>query len=92
MTCKWIDCRDFPDETGCTLYLSGEQEHVIQAAAQHAISLHGAENTAELREWLRNNLKEEEAALAHAETENDATDRAKRIRSWRHERRTKLPS
>jgi hypothetical protein len=25
MTRKWIDCRDFPDETGCRLYLSGEE-------------------------------------------------------------------
>lgn len=41
MTRKWIDCRDFPDETGCTLYLSGEQEHVVHAAAEHAISFHG---------------------------------------------------
>jgi hypothetical protein len=66
MTRKWIDCRDFPDETGCTLYLSGEQEHVIQAAAEHAIAVHGAEDTPELRDWLRSNLKEEETALAHA--------------------------
>jgi uncharacterized protein DUF1059 len=64
MTRKWIDCRDFPDETGCTLYLSGEEEHVIQAGAEHAVSVHGAENTPELREWLCNNLKEEGAVLA----------------------------
>lgn len=25
MTRKSIDCRDFPDETGCTLYLSGRR-------------------------------------------------------------------
>ena len=66
MTRKWIDCREFPDETGCTLYLSGEEDHVIQAAAEHAISFHGAEDTPELREWLRSNLKQEEAVLAHA--------------------------
>jgi Protein of unknown function (DUF1059) len=65
MTRKWIDCRDFPDETGCTLYLSGEEDQVLHAAAEHAISFHGAEDTPELREWLRSNLKEE-AALAHA--------------------------
>jgi len=64
MTRKWIDCRDFPDETGCTLYLSGEEEHVVQAAAEHAVSAHGAEDTAQVREWLRNNLKEEGAVLA----------------------------
>ena len=60
-----IDCRDYPDETGCTLYLSGDEEHVVHAAAEHAVSVHGAEDTPELREWLRSNLREEEAALAH---------------------------
>ena len=66
MTRKWIDCREFPDETGCTLYLSGEEDHVVEAAAEHAVSVHGAEDTPELREWLRSNPKEEEAAPAHA--------------------------
>ena len=66
MTRMSIDCRDYPDDTGCTLYLSGEEDHVVQAAAKHAISVHGAEDTPRLREWLRSNLKEEEAALAHA--------------------------
>ena len=56
---KWIDCRDFPDETGCTLYLSGEEDHVIQASAEHAISFHGAEDTPELRDWLRSKLQDE---------------------------------
>ncbi len=66
MTRKSIDCRDFPDDTGCTLYLSGEEEEVVRAAAEHAASFHGHPDTPELREWLRSNLKEEEAVLAHA--------------------------
>ena len=59
MTRKWIDCRDFPDETGCTLYLSGQEDQVITAAAEHAMSFHGAEDTPELREWLRSKLQDE---------------------------------
>ena len=71
MTRKWIDCRDFPDETGCTLYLSGQEEHVIDAAAEHAVSFHGADDTPELREWLGSHLQDEtvvkrEAALTPA--------------------------
>ena len=66
MTRMSIDCRDYQDETGCTLYLSGEEEHVVQAAAEHAVSVHGAEDTPELREWLRNNVKEEAAVLDNA--------------------------
>jgi len=61
-----IDCRDYPDDTGCTLYLSGEENELVRAAAEHAISVHGAEDKPELREWLRTHLKEEEAALVYA--------------------------
>jgi hypothetical protein len=60
---KSIDCREFPDETGCTLYLSGEEEHVIRAAAEHAVSFHGHQDTPELREWLHSNLKDEPAEV-----------------------------
>lgn len=65
MTRKWIDCRDFPDDTGCTLYLSGEEDHVLQAAVEHAVSAHGEQNTPELREQLRSMLKDE-TAMARA--------------------------
>jgi hypothetical protein len=65
MTRKWIDCRDFPDDTGCTLYLSGEEEHVVQAAAEHAALFHGAQDTPELRDWLRSTLQQE-TAMARA--------------------------
>lgn len=58
-----IDCRDSPHETGCSLYLSGEDDHVIRAAAEHAVSFHGHQDTPELREWLRSNLKDEPAAV-----------------------------
>lgn len=65
MARKSIDCRDYPDETGCTLYLSGEEEEVIRAAVEHAASVHGHADTPQMREWFRNNLKDE-AVVAHA--------------------------
>ena len=65
MARKSIDCREFPDETGWTLYFEGEEEHVIRAAAEHAVSFHGRPDTPELREWLRSNLKDK-PAMAHA--------------------------
>ncbi len=61
MARKSIDCRDYPDETGCTLHLAGEEDEVLRAAAAHAVSVHGQEDTPELREWLRSNLKDEPA-------------------------------
>ena len=63
MARKSIDCRDYPDETGCSLYISGEEDHVLRAAAEHAASVHGHEDTPELREWLQSNLKDEPAEV-----------------------------
>jgi predicted small metal-binding protein len=59
MARKSIDCRDHPDDTGCTLYLSGEEEEVVRAAAEHAASVHGLEDTPETREQFRSMLKDE---------------------------------
>ena len=44
------DCRDFPSESGCTLTIAGEEDEVLVAAAAHAVSHHGHEDTPELRE------------------------------------------
>lgn len=61
---KVADCRDFPSETGCTLTISGEEQEVLEAAAAHAAAVHGHEDNAELRSWLRDNLKDEVPAKA----------------------------
>ena len=57
---KYIDCREIPSEMNCSLRISGTEEEVLEAAVQHAVSTHGHENTAELREQLRQSLKDEE--------------------------------
>jgi predicted small metal-binding protein len=59
MSRKVADCRDFPSEIGCTLTISGEEDEVVTAAVQHAVAVHGHEDNAELRSWLRENLKDE---------------------------------
>jgi hypothetical protein len=56
---KSIDCRDYPSEKNCSLKISGTEEEVLDAATQHAVSGHGHENRAELREQLRSMLKDE---------------------------------
>jgi predicted small metal-binding protein len=58
---KVADCRDYPSESGCTLTIAGEEQEVIVAAAQHAAAVHGHEDNAELRSWLKDNLKDEVA-------------------------------
>jgi predicted small metal-binding protein len=59
---KVADCRDFPSESKCTLTISGEEDEVIIAAAAHAAAVHGHEDSAELRSWLKDNLKDEVTA------------------------------
>jgi predicted small metal-binding protein len=56
---KVADCRDYPSESGCTLTIAGEEDEVVAAAVQHAISVHGHQDTDEVRAWLRENLKPE---------------------------------
>jgi hypothetical protein len=56
---KVADCRDFPSENDCTLTISGEEDEVVLAATEHAVSVHGHEDTEEVRTWLRQNLKDE---------------------------------
>jgi predicted small metal-binding protein len=55
---KSIDCRDYPSENNCSLKISGTEEEVLDAAVQHAASVHGHENTPELREQIRSMLKD----------------------------------
>jgi predicted small metal-binding protein len=59
MSRKVADCRDFPSDSNCTLTISGEEDEVVVAATQHAVTVHGHEDTDEVREWLRQNLKDE---------------------------------
>ena len=56
---KIIDCRNFPNETGCTLTISGNKSEVLKAALRHAIEEHGHKDTPELRKQLKIMLKEE---------------------------------
>ena len=64
MSRKVADCRRFPSETNCSLTISGEEEEVVRAASEHAVSVHGHEDTPELREQVRSMLEDEVAAPA----------------------------
>ncbi|MDF9811101.1 DUF1059 domain-containing protein [Streptomyces sp. SPB162] len=56
---KVADCRDMPSESGCTLTITGEEEEVVRAASEHAVSVHGHTDGAELRDGVRGMLKDE---------------------------------
>jgi predicted small metal-binding protein len=61
MTRKVADCRRFPSETNCTLTITGEEDEVVQAATEHAISVHKHSDTPELRVQIKDMLEDEKA-------------------------------
>lgn len=59
MTRKVADCRKTPSEINCSLTIIGEEDEVVRAAAEHAVSAHGHDDTPELREQVRGMLEDE---------------------------------
>jgi predicted small metal-binding protein len=59
MTRKYIDCREFPSDMNCTVALSADTDkELLDAAVQHAVSVHRHEDTPELRTQLQQLFKE----------------------------------
>jgi len=53
-----IDCREYPSELDCTVAISADtKKELIDAAVQHAVAVHGHEDTAELREQIAGMIK-----------------------------------
>ena len=54
MARQYIDCREFPSEMNCTVALSADSEQeLLEAAVQHAVSVHKHEDTPEFRQQLK---------------------------------------
>ena len=51
------DCRRFPSDSNCSLTIIGEEDEVLRAASEHAVSVHGHEDNSELREQVRQLLE-----------------------------------
>ncbi|AFE04034.1 DUF1059 domain-containing protein [Corallococcus sp. CA054B] len=59
MSRKTMDCREAPSESNCSLTITGEEDEVLRAAVEHAVSVHGEKDSPELREMIRGSLKDE---------------------------------
>jgi hypothetical protein len=55
------DCRRFESESNCSLTIIGEQDEVVRAAAEHSVSVHGHEDTPQLREDVKGMLEPAES-------------------------------
>ena len=54
------DCRRFPSEMDCSLTIIGDEDEVLETAVQHAVSVHGHEDSPELREQVKALFEPEE--------------------------------
>lgn len=62
MSRQYIDCREFPSEAQCTLAMSADSEaELLDAAASHAVRVHGHKDGPELRAQLKQCVHEGEA-------------------------------
>ena len=59
MARKFIDCREYPSEMNCTVALVADSDdELLQAAVQHAVAVHGHEDTPQLRAQLKELFKQ----------------------------------
>lgn len=56
---KYVDCRLFPSETKCTVTISADSEkELLEVAVQHAVTVHGHQDTPEFRGQLKQAIQE----------------------------------
>ncbi|CAA0088396.1 Uncharacterised protein [Starkeya nomas] len=50
----FVDCREMPGDKKCSVAIAADNEkELLDAVAQHAVSVHGATDTPELRSQLK---------------------------------------
>lgn len=62
MTRKFVDCREQPSESNCSLAIYGEEDEVVQAAVHHVRTVHGHTEDG-LEEMVRASLKDAPAGV-----------------------------
>ena len=59
MTRQYIDCREYPSDTNCSVSIAADSEkELLEAAVQHAVVVHGHQDNEELRKALSTLFKE----------------------------------
>ena len=59
MARKYIDCREVPSESKCTVAISADSEReLMEVAVQHAVQTHGHKDTPEFRQQLKKAFKD----------------------------------
>ncbi|MGZ2746414.1 DUF1059 domain-containing protein [Burkholderia stagnalis] len=51
---RYIDCREFPSDMNCSVAISADSDgELLEAAVQHAVTVHQHTDTPELRAQLK---------------------------------------
>ena len=59
MARHYVDCRDFPSVTKCTIAISADSEkELMEIAVQHAVAVHDHKDTPEFRQQLKQAIKQ----------------------------------
>lgn len=54
----YVDCREFPSETNCSIAICADTEReLLEAAVQHAVAVHGHSDSQELRGQIASAIK-----------------------------------
>jgi predicted small metal-binding protein len=55
-----IDCRKYPSESNCSVAISADsKQELVDAAVQHAVAVHGHEDTPQFREQIAHMIKQD---------------------------------
>ncbi len=56
---KYIDCREVPSDAKCSIAISADSDdELVEAAVQHAITVHKEKDSPELRKMIRQGMHE----------------------------------
>ena len=59
MARQYIDCREFPSDTKCSVAISADNEReLVEAAVQHAVAVHGHTDTPEFRGQITSAIRQ----------------------------------
>jgi predicted small metal-binding protein len=71
MARQFIDCREFPSESHCTVAIVADSDkELLEAAVQHAVAVHGHQDSPELRQQIAQLFKAGNPPLAHPHPEH----------------------
>jgi predicted small metal-binding protein len=55
----YVDCRNFPSDSNCTVAISADtKQELLEVAVEHAVKVHGHKDTPEFRKQLISGFKE----------------------------------